>query len=320
MNIMNIKTANCSLYSGFVWTLILTVIVLLSKRSKPEIVHYDGNANVSNISISSELISIPGRLGLLWTSTRDRVLRKYNLPLNNYHRYGLQFNVNNNYSQFFLFILLAGDIATNPGPSKPVKCVSLNARSLKSLHNTDGKVISNIHCFQDLVYAHELDIICHSRLKQKLRMAGFGGNLIQWFDSYLTNRQQRVTVLGATSATLPVTSGVPQGSILGPVLFALYVNDLPDAVKFSQVAMFADDTKLFSTIKTKNDCEHLQNDLDNLRVWSSESGLSFNDKKCKAQHITRKFTPLTTTYKLSSNLEQINSERDLGVWVQNNLT
>ena len=84
--------------------------------------------------------------------------------------------------------------------------------------------------------------------------------------------------------------------------------------------MFADDTKLFSTIKTKNDCEHLQNDLDNLRVWSSESGLSFNDKKCKAQHITRKFTPLTTTYKLSSNLEQINSERDLGVWVQNNLT
>jgi hypothetical protein len=124
--------------------------------------------------------------------------------------------------------------------------------------------------------------VSHSRLKQKLRMAGFGGNLIQWFDSYLTNRQQRVTVLGATSATL--TSGVPQGSIPGPVLFALYVNDLPDAVKFSQVAMFADDTKLFSTIKTKNDCEHLQNDLDNLRVWSSESGLSFNGKKCKAQH------------------------------------
>jgi hypothetical protein len=157
---MNIKTANCSLYSGFVWTLILTVIVLLSKRSKPEIVHYDGNANFSNISISSELISLPGRLGLLWTSTRDRVLRKYNLPFNNYHCYGLQFNVNNNYSQFFVFILLAGDVATNQGPSKPVKCVSLNARSLKCLHNTDGKVISNIHCFQDLVYAHELDIVC----------------------------------------------------------------------------------------------------------------------------------------------------------------
>ena len=147
---MNIKTAKCSLYSGFVWTLILTVIVLLSKRSKPEIVHYDGNANFSNISISSELISIPGRLGLLWTSTRDRVLRKYNLQLNNYHRYGLQFNVNNNYSQFFLFILLAGDVATNPGPSKPVKCVSLNARSLKSLHNADGKSLVTSIVFKTL--------------------------------------------------------------------------------------------------------------------------------------------------------------------------
>ncbi len=164
------------------------------------------------------------------------------------------------------------------------------------------------------------DKVNHSRLHQKLRMAGFGGNLIKWFDSYLTNRQQRVTVLGATSTTLPVTSGVPQGSILGPVLFALYVNDLPDAVKFSQAAMFADDTKLFSTIKSENDCKHLQNDLDNLQVWSSESGLSFNDKKCKAQHITRKIAPLTTTYKLSSSLEQTDSERDLGVWVQSNLT
>ena len=96
---------------------------------------------------------------------------------------------------------------------------------------------------------------------------------------------------------------LPPSQLLQVVLKA--ANDLADAVKFSQVAMFADDTKLFSTIKTKNDCEHLQNDLDNLRVWSSESGLSFNDKKCKAQHITRKFTPLTTTCKLSSNLEQI---------------
>ncbi|CAB3983378.1 RNA-directed DNA polymerase from mobile element jockey [Paramuricea clavata] len=147
------------------------------------------------------------------------------------------------------------------------------------------------------------DKVSHSRLKHA--HGWIWRQLIQWFDSYLTNRQQRVAVLGATSTTLPVTSGGPQGCILGPVLFALYVNDLPDAVKFSQVAMFADDTKLFSIITTENDCEHLQNDLHNLRVWSSESGPSFNDKKCKVQHITRKFTPLTTTYKLSSNLEQI---------------
>jgi hypothetical protein len=161
MNIMNIKTANCSLYSGFVWTLILTVIVLLSKRSKPEIVHYDGNANFSNIAISSELISIPGRLGLLWTSTRDRVLRKYNLPLNNYHRYGLQFNVNNNYSQF-LFILLAGDVATNPGPRSSIERLYLNSRSLKAFVEMDDKPskVCKIDVFQQLVYSGDYDVVC----------------------------------------------------------------------------------------------------------------------------------------------------------------
>ena len=66
----------------------------------------------------------------------------------------------NNYAQLFLFILLAGDVATNPGPSKPVKFASINARSLKSLYKFEGNIISNIHCFQDLVYAHRLDIIC----------------------------------------------------------------------------------------------------------------------------------------------------------------
>ncbi len=83
----------------------------------------------------------------------------------------------------------------------------------------------------------------------------------RWFTSYLTGRRQRVTVLGATSNTLPISSGVPQGSILGPVLFLLYVNDLPDSVTTSQVAMFADDTKLFSVIKCQSDTALLQNDL-----------------------------------------------------------
>ena len=119
-------------------------------------------ANFSNISISSELISIPGRLGLLWTSTRDRVLRKYNLPLNNYHRYGLQFNVNNNYSQFFLFILLAGDVATNPGPRSSIECLYLNSRSLKAFVEMDDKPskVCKIDVFQQLVYSGDYDVVC----------------------------------------------------------------------------------------------------------------------------------------------------------------
>ena len=79
------------------------------------------------------------------------------------------------------------------------------------------------------------------------------GNLLSWFRSYVEGRRQRVTVLGATSADKPVTSGVPQGSILGPILFLLYVNDLPDVVQHSNIACFADDTKLYKCIDSNSD-------------------------------------------------------------------
>jgi hypothetical protein len=94
----------------------------------------------------------------------------------------------------------------------------------------------------DMIYmdmSKAFDKVNHDVLIQKLRNNyGFGGNLLRWFRSYLTNRKQRVTVLGATSNPLSVTSGVPQGSIPGPALFLLYVNDLPSTVKSSQVVMF----------------------------------------------------------------------------------
>ena len=95
------------------------------------------------------------------------------------------------------------------------------------------------------------DKVSHRRLVHKLIQAGFGGKLLNWFCSYLSGRRHRVTVLGATSEDLPVTSGVPQGSILGPALFLLYVNDLPEVISSnSRVLTFADDTKIFREIKT----------------------------------------------------------------------
>ena len=115
-----------------------------------------------------------------------------------------------------------------------------------------------------------------------------GGNLLQWFRSYLTDRRQRVTALGAASDPLPVTSGVPQGSILGPALFLLYVNDLPNAGVASHVALFADDTKLYREISGPADVDSLQADLDRLDTWSSDSGLEFNESKGKHQIVNRK--------------------------------
>ncbi len=165
------------------------------------------------------------------------------------------------------------------------------------------------------------DRISHQNLIIKLRNCGFGGSLLKWFQSYLTDRCQRVTVLGATSNTLPISSGVPQGSILGPALFLIYVNDLPDSVNSCQIAMFADDTKLYSTIKCVEDATLLQSDLVNLEHWSSTSGLSFNEMKCKQQRVTRKVKPITSTFTINGHqLQTTVIERDLGVCVASNLT
>ena len=152
----------------------------------------------------------------------------------------------------------------------------------------------------DTVYLYmskAFDKVNHKSLLLKLQSIGTGESLLQWFQSYLANQRQ-VTVHGFTSINLPMTSGVPQGSMLGPVLFSLYVNDLPDAVTSSHVAMFADDTKLFKKIHTTQDCNLLQNDLDQLERWSGNSGLKFNASNCNSQMITRKLkpaTPITTS-------------------------
>ena len=97
------------------------------------------------------------------------------------------------------------------------------------------------------------DKICHHRLLSKLRKFGFGGSLLQQFQTHLTDRRQRVTVSGATSEPLHVCSGVPQGSILGPALFFLYINDLSDVVEESNIAMFADDTNIYKEVKSAAD-------------------------------------------------------------------
>ena len=133
----------------------------------------------------------------------------------------------------------------------------------------------------------------HRRLVHKLIHAGFGGKLLNWFCSYLSGRRQRVTILGATSEDLPVTSGVPQGSILGPALFLFSVNDLPEVISSSsRVMMLADDTKIFREIKTLRDAFSLQKDRGKPATWSQSSGLLFNEANCKAQHITRKTKPI----------------------------
>ena len=114
-----------------------------------------------------------------------------------------------------------------------------------------------------------------------------------------------MTIFGATSSPLPVTSGVPQGSILGPMLFLLYVNSLPDAVRSSQIAAFADDTKIFKETTSTRDAQQLQDDLSNLVMWSDSAGLNFNYSKCKGQRITRKLKPVIFVYYMAGYQHEV---------------
>ena len=112
-----------------------------------------------------------------------------------------------------------------------------------------------------------------------------------------------------------MTSGVPQGSILGPMLFLLYANSLPDSFKSSHVAAFADDTKSFKSIKSPTDAVLLQDDLSNLATWSATAGLMYNESKCKAQRITRTHNPVSNLYHIVNEVpfSVTSAERGLGV-------
>ena len=127
--------------------------------------------------------------------------------------------------------------------------------------------------FMDMSKA--FDKVNLAALINKLSNYGIRGSLLNWFSHYLHGRLQRVTTLGATSSKKTVSLGVPQGSILGPILF-LYVNDLPDAVQNARVASFADDTKIFHRVDSTSNAVLPQNDLSNLEKWFSTSGLVFN--------------------------------------------
>ena len=152
-------------------------------------------------------------------------------------------------------------------------------------------------------------------LLQKLRSYGVTGTPLCWFEDYLTGRTQRVVVAGVASTWSPVTSGVPQGDILGPLLFVIFINDLPDfAVKGTETALYANDTKLHDTITSTNDCERLQQSLTNLDHWSVQNNIRFNPSKCKVLTISHKKSPITYDYTLGTvKLIRVCNEKDLGV-------
>jgi hypothetical protein len=155
----------------------------------------------------------------------------------------------------------------------------------------------------------------------KLQRHGVNGSLLRWFESYLNDRWQRVVIEGATSTWSPVTSGVPQGSILGPLLFLIFINDFPDNVSYStNSALYADDSRLYREVTSTSDCQSLQDDLTKLEKGNIDSRMKFNTGKCKVLTVTRKHKPFEFSYHLYGNeLLVCKEEKDLGILVSSDL-
>ena len=146
-----------------------------------------------------------------------------------------------------------------------------------SCNTSDGSAYVDV-MYLDLCKA--FDSVSHTKLLHKLHTYGIGGKLWNWFKSYLHDRQQQcVRVDNSIACFLPVLSGVPQGSILGPLLFLLYINDLPDCLETSIMYMFADDSKCIHIIRNFNDTIDFQDDLDSVYLWSQTWKLKFNLSK-----------------------------------------
>ena len=160
-------------------------------------------------------------------------------------------------------------------------------------------------------FAKAFDKVPHKRLIHKIKGIGIQGTVLTWIINFLNKRQQRVILNNDTSDWADVISGIPQGSVLGPILFIIFINDLPKEVK-SYIKIFADDTKLFRAIKNIKDIDGIQQDITKLTEWSIRWQLMFNDGKCKVVHYGKN----NPRYQYMIKGEPLNTdteETDLGI-------
>ena len=166
----------------------------------------------------------------------------------------------------------------------------------------------------DVVYLNlqkPFDKVPHQRLLFKLKAYGIGNDVINRIETRLTHRRQGVIVDREISNWKSVLSGVPQASVLGPILFLIYINDLEDDIS-SKVLKFADDTKVFRKVTSDTDKQSLQDDLDKLVKWSEKLQMLFNFGKCKCIHIGH--GNVDEEYKMGDAvLGRTTQEKDLGV-------
>lgn len=169
-------------------------------------------------------------------------------------------------------------------------------------------------------FSKAFDRINHNILIKKLEALGIRGSLLKWFGSYLVDRYQATVVNGYQSKFVSVSSGVPQGSHLGPLLFIIFVNDIAQCFRFAKFSIYADDLKIYSIIRNTDDCYSLQSDLDRLSHYVRMNGLSLNIKKCSVISFTRNRNEINFKYNIAQQeLNKVASVRDLGVVLDSKL-
>lgn len=183
----------------------------------------------------------------------------------------------------------------------------------------EGKPVDTMY----IDFSKAFDSVPHIRLLKKLEAYNIGGTVSDWIQDFLVKRKQRVKVNGALSDWEDVTSGVPQGSVLGPVLFVLFINDLPDVVE-NLCSIYADDTKIYGSVDTQEDFQSLQSDIDSLVDWADRWQLKFNADKCSTLHLGNKNPGFDFEMRKHGSQEKVvlkssDAERDLGVIVDSEL-
>ena len=174
----------------------------------------------------------------------------------------------------------------------------------------------------DVVYvdlAKAFDSVCHSKLIYKLRKLGFGGNLLHWLKIFLTDRKHYVKVDDTISSESCVESGIPQGTILGPLLFNLYIDEVSNQVENSEIQLYADDAKVYGKVNSEQDVNYIHRDIERMELFFSDWQLTINPEKCELLHVGNNNSE--SPYTICGNpIASKTFCKDLGIFVSEDLS
>ncbi len=206
-------------------------------------------------------------------------------------------------------------LANQHGFRRNHSCESQLILTINDLTNTLNQTAGATIDMGILDFSKAFDTVPHERLLSKCHHLGVRGKILTWLRSFLIGRRQRVLVNGSSSSWQSLDSGVPQGTVLGPLMFLIYINDITDNLSpGTTTRLFADDCVIYRPIQTTDDRHSLQHDINTLQEWAVRWQMSFNPKKCNMMHISARGNCHPHPYYMAGiQLEAVKEHRYLGV-------